>query len=71
MGLFIRSTKTRVWGQLGKVSFTKFTTPVSEGGEPALCIDLAGEDKKKYSITIYGDEIKSLITFLNQQTLNS
>lgn len=66
MALFVKSTKTRVSSQKGIISFEKFTTPISEGGEKAISIiiDIPNQVMKRGSITLYGDEVDAIIKFL-------
>jgi hypothetical protein len=50
----------------GWVTINPFVTPVSEGEQKALSIQLLGEDGKTYALTLYGDEVEELKTKLQQ-----
>ena len=66
MALFVKATKTRVSSQKGIITFEKFKTPISEGGEKAISIiiDIPNQTMKQGSITLYGDEVDALLKFL-------
>lgn len=57
MALFQKVTKTRVSGMTGNISIRKFTNAYKE---KSITISMLGEDMRKYSITLYAEEVEYL-----------
>lgn len=69
MAIFRRLSKGgSITSAKGWVTINPFVTPVSEGEQKALSIQLLGEDGKTYALTLYGSEVDELKVKLKDST---